>query len=35
MNETLRRLKESGAVNGTGTAITEELNDPGGLFESI
>jgi ParB family chromosome partitioning protein len=35
MNETLRRLKESGAVSGTGTAITEELNDPGGLFESM
>ncbi len=35
MNETLRRMKESGAADGTGTAITEELNDPGGLFESM
>lgn len=35
MNETLRRMKESGAADGTGTAITEKLNDPGGLFESM
>lgn len=35
MNETLRRLKESGAIDGTGSAITENLNDPNGLFESM
>lgn len=35
MNETLRRLKESGAIDGTGTAITEDINDPDGLFESM
>jgi ParB family chromosome partitioning protein len=35
VNETLRRLKESGAIDGTGSAITENLNDPNGLFESM
>lgn len=35
MNETLRRMKESGAANGTGSAITEEMNDPNGYFASM
>ena len=35
MNETLRRMKESGAADGTGSAITEELNDPNGYFNSM
>lgn len=35
MNETLRRMKESGAADGTGSAITEEMNDPNGYFNSM
>lgn len=34
-NETLRRLKESGAADGTGSAITEDVNDPNGYFASM
>lgn len=35
MNETLRRMKESGAADGTGSAITEDVNDPNGYFSSM
>ncbi|MET0017970.1 ParB/RepB/Spo0J family partition protein [Oscillibacter sp.] len=35
MNETLRKMKESGAADGIGSAIIEDVNDPGGLFASM
>jgi len=35
MNETLRKMKESGAADGTGSAITEDVNDPNGYFTSM